>query len=608
MHYNKMKKILALLMAILMIFTFAACGSTSADSATEQITEAASDGTEDTTETTSSVTLSDMFTERDLDGTYDESEAQAITLADGSSSTDASGVTIDGDTIKITEEGVYVLSGTLTDGQIIVEAEDSAKVQLVLKGASISNDSSAPIYVKSGDKVFVTLAEGTENSLEVTGDYVQTDENTVDAAIFSKSDLTINGSGALSVKAAYGHGVVSKDDLKITGGTITVESAKKALSGNDSVRIADGTLTLVSGTDSIHAEDSDKDVGLIYIAGGNIQIKSGDDGIHAHKELVIDGGTITISESVEGLEGNTITINGGTIDVTSSDDGINAAGDSSSGDSSSNKGGNDMFATDTTCMITINGGQIHVNAEGDGIDSNGSIEINGGQTFVEGPTNSGNGILDTGGNGQAVINGGYFIATGSSGMAMNFSSASKQCAIMVNVNQTTGKAELIDSDGKTLIFLDTNKQYSNVLVSTPEITESGTYTISTGGTQQSITMSGSIYGEAGGFGGGFGGQGGMPGNGGFGGGRGSGNDQSQDNADGDQSQDDSDGDQSQNGNQGGFGGQGGMPGNGGFGGQMGGPGGPGQGGPGGHGQGGPGQSNFGGGLQGESDDQSDVDI
>ena len=510
MHYNKLKKILALLLAVMMVFTFTACGST-ADASQGQFSEAVSDGTEDTTtETASSATLSDMFTERDLDGTYEESEAQAITLKDGSSSTDASGVTMDGDTITISEEGVYVLSGTLTDGQILVEADDSAKVQLVLKGASISNDSSAPIYVKSGDKVFVTLAEGTENSLEVTGDYVQTDENTVDAAIFSKSDLTINGSGTLSVKTAYGHGVVSKDDLKITGGTITVESAKKALSGNDSVRIADGTITLVSGTDSIHAEDSDKDVGLIYIAGGNIQIRSGDDGIHAHKELVIDGGTITVTESVEALEGNTVTINGGIVDVTASDDGLNAAGDSTS-----NNGGNDIFATDTTCMITINGGKIHVNAEGDGIDSNGNIEINGGQTFVEGPTNSGNGSLDVGGSGQAVINGGYFIATGSSGMALNFSSDSKQCAIMVNVNQTTGKAELMDSDGKTILFLDTNKQYSNVLVSAPEITESGTYTISTGGTQQSITMSGSIYGEAGGFGGGqMGGPGGMQGNGG----------------------------------------------------------------------------------------------
>ncbi len=495
-----------------MIFTFAACSSAEAGTNTDQQTLTAEETTtEETTETTAA---DDMFTERDLAGTYDEAEAKNITLADGNSSTDASGVTISGDTVTITEDGVYVLSGTLTDGQIQVEADDSAKVQLVLKSVSITNDSSAAIYVKSADKVFITLAEGSENTLAVTGDYVQTDDNSVDAAIFSKDDLTINGSGALTVKAAYGHGVVSKDDLKITGGNITVEAAKKALSGNDSVRIADGDIKLISGTDSIHAEDSDKDIGLVYISGGNIEIESGDDGIHAHKDLIIDGGTITIKKSVEGLEGNTVTINDGTIDVTSSDDGINAAGDSISG----NK--NDMMATDDSCVITINGGYVHVDAEGDGIDSNGNIEINGGETYVEGPTNSGNGSIDTGGSGQAVINGGYFIATGSSGMAVNFSSESKQCAIMVNVNQTTGTAELKDSEGNVLISSDTKKQYSNVLVSTPEIKNGETYVISAGGNEQSVTMNGTIYGEAGGMQGGPGnfGQGGGPGNFGQGGG------------------------------------------------------------------------------------------
>ncbi|MCR4709532.1 MAG: carbohydrate-binding domain-containing protein [Clostridiales bacterium] len=512
MRYNKLKKILALILTAAMIFTFAACSSAEAGTNTDQQTLTAEETTtEETTETTAA---DDMFTERDLAGTYDEAEAKNITLADGNSSTDASGVTISGDTVTITEDGVYVLSGTLTDGQIQVEADDSAKVQLVLKSVSITNDSSAAIYVKSADKVFITLAEGSENTLAVTGDYVQTDDNSVDAAIFSKDDLTINGSGALTVKAAYGHGVVSKDDLKITGGNITVEAAKKALSGNDSVRIADGDIKLISGTDSIHAEDSDKDIGLVYISGGNIEIESGDDGIHAHKDLIIDGGTITIKKSVEGLEGNTVTINDGTIDVTSSDDGINAAGDSISG----NK--NDMMATDDSCVITINGGYVHVDAEGDGIDSNGNIEINGGETYVEGPTNSGNGSIDTGGSGQAVINGGYFIATGSSGMAVNFSSESKQCAIMVNVNQTTGTAELKDSEGNVLISSDTKKQYSNVLVSTPEIKNGETYVISAGGNEQSVTMNGTIYGEAGGMQGGPGnfGQGGGPGNFGQGGG------------------------------------------------------------------------------------------
>lgn len=565
-----MKKLAVLGLAACMTFSLAACQQAAAGDTTQKSA---------TTSETTAAANSDMFTERDLSGDYDESSAVKISLSGSKASCDSSSVKIDGQTVTISSEGVYILSGSLSDGQIVVDADDQAKVQLVLDGAEITNDSTAAIYVKGGDKVFLTLADGSENKLAVTGAYEAIDDNNIDSVVYSKSDLTVNGSGSLTVTAKAGHGIVSKDDLKLTGGTVTVAAEKKALSGNDSVRIADGTYNLTSGTDAIHAEDSDKATGFVYISGGTLNIEAGDDAIHAHTDLTVDGGTINVTKSYEGLEGNTITVNAGEIDVTSSDDGFNAAGgndgsgtgqsqdgttgqsgksqdgttgqsgksqnngaaapdgqtqdkgNSQGGDTASGSeatgsadpmaatdtatensasteatgmgghGGDDMFATDETCLIQVNGGVIHINAEGDGIDSNGNIEITGGETYVEGPTNSGNGCIDTGGSGKATITGGYFIATGSSGMAVQFSEESTQGAILTNVNSTTGKAELKDSSGKSLISLDSSKQYSCIQVSTPDVKKGETYTLSAGGNDQSITMDSLIYGEGGGMGG-----------------------------------------------------------------------------------------------------------
>lgn len=152
-----------------------------------------------------------------------------------------------GSTVAITEEGTYILSGELTDGMILVEVGDRDKVHLVLNGVSISNSTSAALYVREADKVFVTSASGTENFLSNGGEYAAIDENNIDAVIFSKSDLTLNGGGSLTIQAAAGHGVVSKDDLAVTGGTYAVEAAGHGFSGKDSIRLADGDFTVQSG-------------------------------------------------------------------------------------------------------------------------------------------------------------------------------------------------------------------------------------------------------------------------------------------------------------------------------------------------------------------------
>lgn len=468
--------------------------------------------TESSTTTSSSVTetdTSDMFSDRDKEVGYDESESVTISLVDNSSSCESDAVSITENTITIKDEGTYILSGSLSDGMVIVEAEDADKVQIVLNGVSISNDQSAALYVRSADKVFVTTAFGTENTLEHNGSsYTAIDENNIDAAIFSKSDLTLNGEGTLTVTAQEGHGIVSKDDLVLTSGTYVITSASHGLSGKDSVRIANGSYTIVSGKDGIHAQNKDdSSSGFVYLAGGTYTISAGDDGIHAASNVTISDGKIDITQSYEGIEGLSIDIAGGEISVLASDDGINAAGGNDSSSSSEGfQGGDDQFASTEGAYIQISSGVLHVNASGDGIDSNGDITVSGGETYVSGPTNDGNGSLDY--NGSAQITGGIFAASGSSGMAQNFDSSSTQGTIMVNIDEQEGNTEisLLDSSSTELLSWTAEKQYSSIIISTPEIQQGETYTITTGTAEQSVTMDSLVYGSNA--------QGEMPGNGG----------------------------------------------------------------------------------------------
>ena len=721
----------------------------------------------------------DMFTERDLDVGYDESSAVKINLADDSttvtvgddteadasetdetkadetqadesetdgtkadksetngtkadeSETDetkvaSSGVSISGNIITISKEGTYVLSGALSEGQIVVDA-DSAKVQLVLDNADITCASSAAIYVKNADKAFITLAEGSENILMNTAEYEAIDDNNIDAVIFSKDDLTLNGKGTLTINSEYGHGIVSKDDLKLVGGTCNITAKNHALSGKDSVRIADGTYNLTSGKDGIHSENADDDEkGFVYIASGDFTIEStgdgidasyvvqiddgdfditagdgaenvtkthndmpgggpggdmrggnskggdgsdgsrpdekasdntggqtaqtppdkpgtdtsdgqqsdknsqskdiadsttassassdtgsesasstlsdadsendsstssdadststkgiksdgalyvnggtfninsaddsfhsnsdvtindgtytissGDDGIHADSELLVNGGTITVTESYEGLEGLNITINDGKIDITASDDGMNAAGgNDASGfggrggdgfkgmqapdvaqksddtsdntqkpddtsdtaqttgnitvaaqkqDNTSDTAQDTDTASDDEMWMVINGGYVHVLAGGDGLDSNGDLTINGGEVYVDGPSDNGNSAIDYGEKSSFDINGGTVVAVGSSGMAEDVSSESKQQAAFVKLDSQADAGDVIlkDADGNEIISYTAQKRYDCVIISTADLKAGQTYTLSASGSESEVSL------------------------------------------------------------------------------------------------------------------------
>lgn len=695
MSYRR-KRLCALLgSAVILSMTVTACSGTAADSTdTTESQQAVSTG--------DTLSYDDMFTDRNLDVGYEESDSVKISLSDDSttvssgssdnSSTDdtVDGVTVDGNVITITSGGTYIISGTLTEGQLVVDADDE-KVQLVLDNADITCATSAAIYVKSASKTFITLAEGSENILMNTAEFEAIDDNNIDAVIFSKDDLALNGSGTLTINSENGHGIVSKDDLKITGGTYNITAASHALSGKDSVRIAAGTFNLVSGKDGIHSENADdSSKGYVYIAGGEFTIDStgdgidasnivqidggtfditagggvenstkthednmmggpgggkgpqmgeapsgevpdgntpsgeapsgkgldgnapsekpsgeapqgdpgnnssensgsdnsssdretppekpdsntnqaagtdqaadtdqvastnqsdgteqsesdtfdsdsastkgikadgrlyinggtftinsaddsvhsnsavtindgtytlttGDDGVHSGEAVEINGGTITISESYEGLEGLTVTINDGDIDITSSDDGINAAGGTE--EMGFGRMGNDSTENTSTdeMWMEINGGYIHVLAGGDGIDSNGDITVNGGEVYIDGPSDNGNSAIDYGDRSACYVNGGTVVAIGSSGMAEDISDDSDQQVMLVKLDsqKEAGEVTLTDSDGNEIITYTALKAYDCVIISTKDLEAGQTYTLTTSGTQTNVDL------------------------------------------------------------------------------------------------------------------------
>lgn len=468
-------------------------GCSSENSAASESTAASAT----TASTTASSTSTDdnMFTERDKEIGYDESESTIVTLSDSTASVKGSGAAVSGGTVTITAGGTYILSGTL-NGQVVVAADDAAKIQIVLNGAVLTNENSAAIYVKSADKVFITTASGTRNTVTTSGEFSATDGTTnIDAAIFSKAGLTLNGAGTLTVKAPYGHGVVSRDDLKVTCGTYEIASQDHALNGKDSVRIADGTFALTTDKDAIHASnDDDTTKGFVYIEGGTLTISAGDDGIHAGATLTITGGTIDIQKSKEGIEGKTIFISGGKISVVSYDDGLNASGGSSTNDRQGGPGGG--MQGDSSISLTISGGNLTINAGGDGIDSNGNLTVSGGVTTVYGPTDNGNSAIDYGEGCTATVTGGTLLAAGSSGMAESFADSSTQGSILyvLSSQQAAGtQVTLKDSGGSVLAQFTPEKTFSAINISVNGLTGSGTYTLTVGSQSYSIEMSAISY-------------------------------------------------------------------------------------------------------------------
>lgn len=397
----------------------------------------------------------DLFTANDLDGNWDTASATRIILSDSGSTINGNGAYVYGGNVYIVCAGRYVLTGTLTDGSVIIDAEKSDKIWVSLSGVTIHCEDSAAIRVKQADKVFLTLAGGTENSLSSGAQYsAESAASGMDGVIYSRDDLTINGTGGLSVNAEYSHGIVCNDNLVITGGNLAISAVQDGIHANDSVRIRDAAISVSAGDDGINVSN-DEETAFLYIASGSI----------------------TIPSCYEGFEAVEITIAGGTIHIVSADDGINACGGGKSS------------------VIRIMDGDITIinpsGRDADGLDSNGSIYMEGGRLFISVTDGGGNCALDYGteNGGECIISGGTVIACGGSTMAEGFDADSPQGFLMYRTNAAAGTViRLEDSLGRELLSGEIPCSFSSAVLSTPGLQIGDICTITIGDRQEQITI------------------------------------------------------------------------------------------------------------------------
>lgn len=505
MFTQSISKLLILILTL--AFILMGCGSNTTTTAitpaetTTELTSASSNAPSEATTTENEASLNPSepnlieLSDKDIDSSF--YDATTISLSNNASTIDGSGASVNGNEITISEEGTYVISGTLSDGYILITAEENADVHVVLDNASITNSAGPAIMALSGDKLIVTLAPNSVNHL--ADGLLDSTNATYNATLYSEIDLTFNGTGSLSVTGNTEHAVFTKDDLKVVNGVFNLISKGDALKGRDSVQIVSGQFEITAKGDAIQStNDEDSSKGWIIIEGGDFtittendaikaetdmtitggtyNISAGDDGLTATGTLTINGGDVTIAECYEGIEAQHIIINNGNITLTSSDDGINAASDAGQND------------------FTVNGGYLRIYAEGDGLDSNGSFTINGGIVIVDGPTVTMNGALDYDSTG--IINGGILIAAGSSSMAEAPSEGSSQPAVMIyfSSNQSAGtEVALLDTSGNVIVSHTPSKSFQTIVFSADGLSLNSTYALTVNGTQTaSITLTNSV--------------------------------------------------------------------------------------------------------------------
>ena len=469
---------------------------------------------------------SPWFTANDRYGDWTVAGATQILLDGSRALVRGGGAYAYGKNVIISGAGRYVVSGTMDDGAIVVDADSNSKVWIRLSGADIRCSDDSCIRVEQAEKVFLTLTEGTENRLETAGIREEAMAVGVDGALFSRDDLALNGKGSLTVRAAGANGIVSNDDLIIAGGRIAVSAEGDALHANDTLRITDTELTLAAGDDGIAltgeesglilaggritVESGDKGlnagdsvlilggslnisagtdgigaVGTVRIEDGEIGITAGDDGIHADTAVEIAGGTVSIPDCWEGIEARTIDVSGGEIDIRPQDDGLNANG------SAGGFGGEANAET----WIQVRGGSVAVVNEtardADGFDSNGDIRISGGSVRVS-MLNSGSAkALDYGGeNGHSLaVSGGNIVACGSDDLAEGFGEGSEQGLILyTNRRGVPGGTVIRLKDGKGTMLLEyaVPCSFSSAVLSCPGLEKGETYRVVIGDNTEEV--------------------------------------------------------------------------------------------------------------------------
>lgn len=409
------------------LFLMTACGTSTAQ--TLGTTLATTTGTSKTAGTTaittatpgitqtSTISVSEVnYSQDDLDPRWSASSASSITLNGQSVTVSGTGATATGSIVTITSAGTYVISGKLSDGQLIVNTESEENVRIVLNGAEITCATSAPVYIVKARKVILILADGTQNTLTdgTKYTYASADETEPNATLFSKADLMINGTGTLTVKANYNDGIASKDELKIVSGTLVIQSAGDGIRGRDFIAVKDGLITIQSTGDGLKStNDVDAAKGDIAISGGTLKITSGGDGIQGETRVWVGGGSLSIlsgggstarmgeTGSAKGIKATVdLTIDGGTIDINASDDALHS-NDSLTVNAGTLKlaSGDDGVHADAS--LEINGGDINLVKSDEGLESS-VITINDGKIAV---VSSDDGINGSGGTDGSSVNG-----------------------------------------------------------------------------------------------------------------------------------------------------------------------------------------------------------
>jgi len=515
--------------ALLLALTLTAgCGAATSPGTGGDPTPAATATTTAGTSTSASGTLSTTATialgatHADAsDYAWDASAEVAVTLADGGSS-GGDGVSIKGSIVTITEGGTYRISGSLSDGQLVVDSADEEVVRLVLDGVDIASSTTAPVSVVDAAKVVIILDAESENTLAdaTPYQYARADVDEPNAALFSTADLTIAGEGSLAVSGNDNDGIASKDGLVIAGGTITVNADDDGIRGKDYLVVTGGTLTVSAGGDALKADNAeDATLGYVTIAdgtvsltagtdgidavssaiveGGALAITAGDDGIHADTRLEIHGGTIEIARSYEGLEATQVVISGGSVTLVADDDGLNVAGgnDASAVNGPGDRGGpggvpggggaggpGGETAT-AGYYVEMSGGTLVMTTGGDGFDSNGSATVTGGTIVINGPTANNNGAIDV--NGEFLISNAVLVAAGSIGMAETPDASSTQATLHLQFDSGVAAGTVVRvqaSDGTAIATFEASKPFQSLVISTPDVAAGATYDVLTGGT------------------------------------------------------------------------------------------------------------------------------
>ena len=447
--------------------------------------------------------------------------------------------------LSITSEGIYTLSGNL-EGMVTINT--TGNVKLILNEVTITSSKGPAIYVKNAKNVVIFTSEGTINTLSDAKTYKDIDDKDVEGAIFSKSDLYLEGEGTLILNGNKADALVSKDNLIINGGKYIITSVDDGIRGKDSVYIKNGDFTIKSTCDAIKSTNNkNKRKGFVKIEGGTFnitttnrlvdkstkgikavnviliedgtfnidswddaihsdnivkiingkfEIKTEDDGIHADNYLTIDDGTINIIDSYEGIESGNIVINDGIINVTSKDDAINGSGKNSSKSRIYIYGGNISVVAgddglDSNGDLYIYGGYIKSSALGDGIEGKNNIYIYGGEIYIDGPDNGIDGAVDFAK--KMVIDGGTIVGITNYSMPKTLDNTSKQYGILVNFSKDYSKDDTItleDNSGNKLLSYTASNAFSSILYSSNLLKKNETYIVKVNGIdEQTVTIS-----------------------------------------------------------------------------------------------------------------------